>query len=129
MLKTVLQVVDRTQYMLSIISDVIYVIMITEHPHCSIDWHMSHMQVLGIERWNLYLALSCLYKELQGFSVLVLLLLIKMTRSVFVGCVCPVCCRICVLYPLDASSTPFTMVVTTENVSGHCRMSLKGKLP
>lgn len=73
-LKTVLQVVDRTQYMLSIISDVIYVIMIIEHLHCSIDWHKSHMQVLGIDRWNLYLALSRLHKELQGFSVLVLLI-------------------------------------------------------
>lgn len=63
-LKIVLQVVDRTQYMLSLISDVIYVIMIIEHPRCSIDWHMSHMNVLGIERWNLCLALSRLHKEL-----------------------------------------------------------------
>lgn len=102
--------------MLFLISDVIYVIMIIEHPHYSIDWYMSHMQVLSRERWNLYLVLS-------------LLILIKMTRSVFVGCVCPVCCRICVLYPLDASFTPFPMVVTTENVSRHCQMSLKGKLP
>lgn len=40
---------------------------------------------------------------------------------------CLVHCSICVLYPIDAGSTPFPTGVTAKNASRHCQMSLKGK--